>query len=127
MHRFGDDPAGDHSLSAEFTSGLYGGALVTATTWAATEFLVMSTDEQELSVHDLFREIALAKARMSVNNPHRLIFAKCEAALWHLSKELHDLKQPLGVPISTTALRDHVCDVVEDEAVTSDIEEGTPV
>jgi len=47
---------------------------------------------QDESVAELFREIALAKQRMSVSNPHRLIFAKCEAALWQLSKELHELK-----------------------------------
>ena len=49
--------------------------------------------EQTESVLDLFRDISKAKARMSMNNPHREVFVRCEAALWHLSKELHDLKQ----------------------------------
>ncbi len=50
------------------------------------------SDEQESSVFELFQEIQVAKARMSLNNPHRQTFIKCEAALWSLSKELHDLK-----------------------------------
>lgn len=52
----------------------------------------MSDDLQESSILDLFHEIQIAKSRMSLNNPHRQTFIKCEAALWQLSKELHDLK-----------------------------------
>ncbi len=59
------------------------------------------SDMQDMNVLDLFHEIKLAKARMSLNNPHRETFAKCEAAIWHLSKELHDLKKnaPVSPPL----------------------------
>lgn len=64
----------------------------------------MSDDTREESIMDLFREIALAKQRMSVSNPHRLIFAKCESALWHLSAELHRIKQLPFCPACGDAL-----------------------
>ena len=51
------------------------------------------SDEQTGNVLDLFRQIALAKARMSLNNPHRDVLIQCEACIWQLSKELYDLKQ----------------------------------
>ena len=59
--------------------------------------------DQDHTVLDLFREIAHAKAKMSVANPHRLVLAKCEAALWQLSKELHDLKH--GTPAQPQDVR----------------------
>ncbi len=61
--------------------------------------MVVMSDE--MNVLDLFHEIKLAKSRMSLNNPHRETFAKCEAALWHLSKQLHDLKKnaPVSPPL----------------------------
>ena len=88
------------------------------------------SDEQALNVLDLFREIALAKQRMSVSNPHRLIFAKCEAALWQLSKELHDLKlghakSPLVTVESNPLYPFHV--TPSNTGVITDIQEGVPV
>lgn len=50
--------------------------------------------ERVLNIADLVREIHIARARMSRENPHRALLGKCEAALTQISIMLHESKTP---------------------------------